>query len=73
MMKKIKKIKIQINDKILLVNDNSNLQELVNKLKIPVKKVAIELNQEIIDKSKLKKYILKKKDKIEIVHFIGGG
>jgi sulfur carrier protein len=42
-------------------------------LKIPVKKVAIELNQEIIDKSKLKKYILKKKDKIEIVHFIGGG
>jgi sulfur carrier protein len=73
MMKKIKKIKIQINGKIILVNDNSNLQELVNKLKIPVKKVAIELNQEIIDKSKLKKYILKKKDKIEIVHFIGGG
>ena len=73
MMKKIKKIKIQINGKILLVNDNSNLQELVNKLKIPVKKVAIELNQEIIDKSKLKKYILKKKDRIEIVHFIGGG
>ena len=73
MMKKIKKIKIQINGKILFVNDNSNIQELVNKLKIPVKKVAIELNQEIIDKSKLKKYILKKKDKIEIVHFIGGG
>jgi len=72
-MKKIKKIKIQINGKILLVNDNSNIQELVNKLKIPVKKVAIQLNQEIIDKSKLKKYILKKKDKIEIVHFIGGG
>ena len=72
-MKKIKKIKIQINGKILLVNDNSNIQELVNKLKIPVKKVAIELNQEIIDKSKLKKYILKKKDRIEIVHFIGGG
>ena len=73
MMKKIKKIKIQINGKIILVNDNSNLQELVNKLKIPVKKVSIELNQEIIDKSKLKKYILKKKDRIEIVHFIGGG
>ncbi len=69
----MKKIKIKINGKIILVNDNSNLQELVNKLKIPVKKVAIELNQEIIDKSKLKKYILKKKDKIEIVHFIGGG
>ena len=72
-MKKIKKIKIKINGKIILVNDNSNLQELVNKLKIPVKKVAIELNQEIIDKSKLKKYILKNKKKIKIFHFIGDG
>ena len=45
MMKKIKKIKIKINGKIILVNDNSNLQELVNKLKIPVKKVAIEIKQ----------------------------
>ena len=43
-MKKIKKIKIKINGKIILVNDNSNLQELVNKLKIPVKKVAILVN-----------------------------
>jgi thiamine biosynthesis protein ThiS len=38
-----------------------------------MKKVAIELNQEIIDKKKINKIILKKKDKIEIVHFIGGG
>ena len=42
-------------------------------IKIPFKKVAIELNQEIIDKKKLNKKILKKGDKIEIVHFIGGG
>ena len=36
-------------------------------------KVAIELNQEIIDKKKINKIRLKKDDKIEIVHFIGGG
>ena len=42
-------------------------------LKIPIKKVAIELNQEIIDKTILNKINLKKNDKIEIVHFIGGG
>ena len=35
--------------------------------------MAIELNQEIIDKKKIDKIILKKNDKIEIVHFIGGG
>jgi thiamine biosynthesis protein ThiS len=42
-------------------------------INIPLKKVAIELNQEIIDKKKIDKIILKKNDKIEIVHFIGGG
>ena len=43
------------------------------RLKIPTKKVAIELNQEIIDKKNISKISLKKDDKIEIVHFIGGG
>ena len=47
--------------------------DLIKILKIPLKKVAIELNQEIIDKKKLNKIHLKKGDKIEIVHFIGGG
>ena len=46
---------------------------MINKLKIPIKKVAIELNQEIVNKKKLNKINLKKNDKIEIVHFIGGG
>ena len=49
------------------------LYELINDLKIPIKKVAIELNQEIINKKKIKKIKLKNNDKIEIVHFIGGG
>jgi len=72
-MKKIKKIKIRVNDKLKMVYENTNLYKLLDKLKIPLKKVAIELNQEIIDKKKLKKVILKNNDKIEIVHFIGGG
>ena len=72
-MKKIKKIKIKINGKVKLINENTNLLNLVNTLKIPLKKVAIELNQEIIDKKKLNKIILKENDKIEVVHFIGGG
>ena len=49
------------------------MQNLVNKFKIPVKKVAIELNEQIIDKKRLNKIKLKNEDKIEIVHFIGGG
>ena len=72
-MKKIKKIKIKINGKFSIINENLCLSILLKQLKIPLKKVAIELNQEIIDKNKVNKINLKKNDKIEIVHFIGGG
>jgi len=72
-MKKIKKIKIRVNGKVKSISDNYNMLDLVKSLKIPMKKVAIELNQEIINKKNISKITLKKNDKIEIVHFIGGG
>ena len=51
----------------------SKIFNFLKDIKIPLKKVAIELNQKILDKKKLSKIQLKKDDKIEIVHFIGGG
>ena len=72
-MKKIKKIKIKVNGKLRLINKDSSALMVIKNLKIPLKKVAIELNQEIVDKKKLNKINLKNNDKIEIVHFIGGG
>ncbi len=72
-MKKIKKIKINLNGKQKLIAENSKIDKILNELKIPITKVAIELNQEILDKKKIHKIKLKNNDKIEIVHFIGGG
>ena len=72
-MKKIKKIKIKLNGKTKTIVENFKIQDLIDNFKIPIKKVAIELNQEILNKKKLKRIKLKKDDKIEIVHFIGGG
>ena len=68
-----KKIKIKLNGKSKAINNNSTLFNIVQKNKIPLAKVAIELNQEIVDKKKIKNINLKNNDKIEIVHFIGGG
>jgi thiamine biosynthesis protein ThiS len=68
-----KKIKIQINGKLNRINDKTKLSELIQNLKVPLQKVAIELNEKIVDKKKLNKTYLKTNDKIEIVHFIGGG
>ena len=72
-MKNIIKIKIKVNGKVKLIKNNTKLSNLIKFLKIPVKKVAIELNQEIVDKNELNKIRLQNNDKIEIVHFIGGG
>ncbi len=72
-MNKKNKIKIVVNGKILRVNLKFSLKNLIEKLKTPTDKIAIELNEEIVDKKKLNKIFLKNKDKIEIVHFIGGG
>ena len=68
-----KKIKIKINGKINKIDGKTKLSDLVKNLKVPLKKVAIELNREIVDKKNLNKINLKVNDKIEIVHFIGGG
>ena len=72
-MNKKNKIKIVLNGRLLTVNIKFSLKNLIEKLKIPINKVAIELNEEIVNKKKLNKIYLKNKDKIEIVHFIGGG
>ena len=72
-MKKLKKIKIKVNGKIKTIIDKITLYKLINELKIPIKKVAIELNKEIVSKNEIRKIKLKENDIIEIVHFIGGG
>ena len=72
-MRKKNKIKITVNGRQMTVNIKYSLKNLIDKLKLPIKKVAIELNREIVNKKRIGRIILKDKDKIEIVKFIGGG
>ena len=72
-MKIKNKIKITLNGKQIQVISNFSVKSLITKLRIPLNKIAIELNKKIIDKKKISKIYLRKGDKIEIVHFIGGG
>ena len=65
--------KIQLNGSPYEINIETNLNQLLNKLKIQKTKVAIEVNGIIVEKNKYPKVILNKGDKVEIVHFIGGG
>ena len=65
--------KIQLNGNPYEINIETNLNQLLNKLKIQKTKVAVEVNGAIVEKNKYSKVILNKDDKVEIVHFIGGG
>ncbi len=72
-MKKVKKIKINLNGKPLFLPKGTSVYKVIEKNKLHLNKIAVELNKEIINKKKINKILLKNNDKIEIVHFIGGG
>ncbi len=72
-MKKIKKIKINLNGRPLSVPLGTTVYKVIKKIKAQPKKIAIELNMKIINKKTINKIFLKNNDRLEIVHFIGGG
>ncbi len=65
--------KIQLNGKIIKIKSNLSVESLLKKYKLNNKSVALEYNGKILPKQNFKKKLLKNNDKIEIVHFIGGG
>jgi sulfur carrier protein len=65
--------KIQLNGSKIELKNKYSIFTLLKKYKLESKKIAVELNGKIINGNKHKTVFLKDKDKIEIVHFIGGG
>ena len=65
--------KIQLNGKKVTIKPKTTIYELLKKFKLNNKKVAIEHNKIIVPRSNYKKKYLRNNDKLEVVHFIGGG
>ncbi len=65
--------KIQLNGKKITIKSKASIYQLLKKFKLNNKKVAIEHNGIIVPRSNYKKRYLKNNDKLEVVHFIGGG
>jgi len=64
---------IVLNGEEINIADNLNVMGLINLYELPASKVAVERNLEIVPKSAYVTTMLKENDKVEIVHFIGGG
>ena len=67
------KIQIYINGKKKNINSNCNLIDILKEYSLINKLVAVEINQEVIPKSRFKTITINKNDKIEILELIGGG
>ena len=66
-------MKIIINGKEEESKEGTSLKKLLESLGFESTRVAVELNKEIVKKSKYSEIILKDGDALEIVHFVGGG
>jgi thiamine biosynthesis protein ThiS len=64
---------VYVNGESRDVNGAPSLAELVTLLELPVARIAIELNREVVRRSEWGNTMLKDEDRIEIVHFVGGG
>jgi thiamine biosynthesis protein ThiS len=66
-------IRIVVNGESRAAPAGARVSDLLESLKLPAAKVAVELNREIVPRSGFAAQALAEGDRIEIVHFVGGG
>lgn len=66
-------ISITINGEAMQVPQGGTLADLVVRLELDIRKLAVERNLEIVPRSQYAATILQNDDQLEIVHFVGGG
>jgi thiamine biosynthesis protein ThiS len=66
-------VRITVNDEPRDVPDELSLQELIRRLTLPAERLAIELNRSVVRRAEWPGTILREDDRVEIVHFVGGG
>ncbi len=66
-------MKVFINGESREIPNVFNLTELLAHLSMPRERIAVELNKEVVRKKDWETIKINDADKIEIIHFVGGG
>jgi len=66
-------VQIQLNGEPREIPDQTSMSDLIRLLDLSQERLAIELNQAVVRRSHWVNTILKEGDRVEIVHFVGGG
>ena len=64
---------ISLNGEDLQIEDNTTIEQMLQRLELSEKRLAVEINQQIVPRSQFSGYVLNNLDKVEIVQAIGGG
>ncbi len=67
------KISVKINGKDSVIESNSSVSKLLVQFKMSNKWVAVQINENIIEKNEFDNYIINVNDQIEIIRPMGGG
>lgn len=72
-MKEAKRVQIKLNGEAQEVSEGTTLLGLVEQLALAPERLAVELNQEVVRRADWPAVVLSDGDRVEIVHFVGGG
>lgn len=66
-------MRVYVNGESREIQGTPSLAELINELDLPAARIAVEVNREVVRRGEWGNTVLRDEDKIEIVHFVGGG
>jgi sulfur carrier protein len=64
---------IHVNGERREVVQELSLSKLIDQLELPPQRIAVELNREVVSRADWESTVLREDDRVEIVHFVGGG
>ena len=66
-------MKVLINGETKEISRELSLNQLLKQLSLPDERIAVELNKEVVRKKDWETITINDADRIEIIHFVGGG
>jgi thiamine biosynthesis protein ThiS len=66
-------INIVLNGDERSVPPELSLKDLLEELALPTQRIAVELNKQVVRRSEWPSTVISDGDRLEVVHFVGGG
>ena len=66
-------VQVMVNDEPRTVPDGSTVADLVASLALGPRRIAVEVNVQVVPRAEYTRTVLQAGDRVEIIHFVGGG